>query len=229
METLMKKYIVDIQEKTSGMSKKEKYAYILTYYWYHILGISAIIALILLFTFHYCFGNKKPVFTCILVNQEMETSQAGEMAESFAECFNLPMEQVVITSDYLFSYGDVQLEGVNETSYEKFFLQWRNEEIDAVIIPESFYFYVKELGGEFKMLDEEAVEGVVPYMDENICTAIVLGNDSFTERISGKKDEKLLLAFPETGQHTEECEMFLEFLKNFNTEKGGTGVEENVD
>lgn len=212
MEVYMKKYIEDIREKTSGMTRKEKGAYIWTYYWYHILGILSIITLILLFVLHYGFGNKKPVFTCVLVNQETGTSQTQDMAENFAGKYGLPVKQVVISADYTFSYGDVILEGVNESSYGKFFFQWRNKEIDAVILPESFYLYVKEMGGEFKELDEELVENFIPYMDNCVCTAIVLGNDSFTEKISGKKDEKLLLAFPETGIHTKECEMFLEFL-----------------
>lgn len=217
----MKKYIEDLWEKTSGMTRKEKSAYILTYYWYHILGILAIIALILLFALHYGFGNEKPVFTCILVNQDVEASQTDEIAEAFAQNYDMPREQVVISSDYMFSYGDVKLEGVNESSYEKFFFQWKNKEIDAVILSESFYFYIKEMGGTFKEMDEKMVEGLTPYIDGNICTAVVLGNDSFTEKISGKKDEKRLLAFPDTGEHMEECEMFLEFLRNQDIEKGG--------
>lgn len=227
MKSSMKKYLTDIKEKTSGMTGKEKRAYILTYYWYHILGFVVIIALILLFIAHYGFGNKKPVFTCALVNQEMETWQAQEMAEAFAEDSGLPGKQVVISPDYMFSYEDVRLEGVNESSYEKFFFQWRNKELDAVILSESFYRYVKEMGGTFKELDEKMAEGFTYYMDENLCTAVVLGNDSFTENRTGKKDEKLLLAFPDTGQHPEECVMFLKFLKTqgidkYGSEKSGT-------
>lgn len=214
----MKKYLEDIREKTSEMTRKEKSNYIWTYYWYHILGSVFIIALILLFVLHYGFGNRKPVFTCILVNQEIGASQTQDMAEAFAGNFDLPVEQIVISADYMFSYGDVILEGANESSFEKFFFQWRNKEIDAVILPESFYLYVKKMGGAFKKLDEKTVEGFIPYMDDRVCTAVVLGNDSFTEKISGKKDEKLLLAFPETGIHAEECNMFLEFM-------GGAGLE----
>lgn len=209
---MLKRYIKDIQEKTSAMTAKEKSDYIWTYYWYHILGFFSIIALLCLVVAHYGFGNKKPVFTCVLVNQETESPQVQKMAEDFAQAFDLSTKQVVISSDYIFSYGDVKLEGVNESSYEKFFFQWSNNEIDAVILPESFYFYVREMGGAFKELDETVAESFHPYIDGNVCTAIVLGNDSFTEKVSGKKDEKLLLAFPETGLHTEECNMFLEFL-----------------
>lgn len=224
----MKELMGDIREKTSGMTGKEKCDYIWTYYWYHILGGAALLGLILLFAWHYGFGNKKPVFTCALVNQEMEGAQVQEMGEEFAGRFGLPEGQVVVSADYVFSYGEVVLEGVNESAYEKFFFQWRNEEIDAVILPESFYFYVKEMGGEFKELEGQMAEGFVPYMDGDRCRAVVLGNDGFTEKISGKKDEKLLLAFPETGGHVEEGKMFLEFLRSYagvcrSGQRGGAG------
>lgn len=187
------------------MTKKEKIDYIWTYYWYHILGTIVIIALIFLFVQHYAFGNKKPVFTCIFVNQEVEAQQINEMTKAFAKDFNLPAEQVVISADYMFSYGDVHLQGVNESAYEKFFFQWRNKEIDAVVLPESFYWYVKEMGGAFRELDEQMTEGFMPYMDEGKCTAIALSDNSGSE--------KVLLAFPETGQHPEECRKFLTFLR----------------
>lgn len=212
----MKNYIEDIREKTSGMSRNEACAYVWTYYWYHILGILAIIALILLFALHYGSGNKKPLFTCILVNQEADQNRIQDVAEEFAEYAGLQEERVLITSDYTFSYGEVRLEGVNERSYEKFFFQWRNEEIDAAILPESFYIHVKEMGGEFRVLEE--TQGLTPYMDGNSCRAVLLGNDSFTERVSGKKDEKLLLAFPDNGKHEEACGLFLQYLKNIERE-----------
>ena len=186
------------------MTKKEKIDHIWTYYWYHILGVVVIIALIFLFVRHYAFGNQKPVFTCIFVNQAIETQQVNEMTEAFAKAFDLPAEQVAISADYMFSYGDVHLEGVNESTYEKFFFQWRNKELDAVILPESFYWHVKEMGGAFRELDETMMEGFTPYMDETKCMAIVLDD--------ANGSEKALLAFPETGQHWEECGKFLSFL-----------------
>ena len=219
MKIPMRKYIKDIREKTSGMTGKEKGIYIWTYYWYHILGTFAIIALILIFGLHYGFGNKKPLFTCILVNQETEIWKEQELKEEFSKDIGLPADQIVISTDYTFSYGDVRIEGVNESSYEKFFFQWRNKEIDAVIMSESFYLYVREMGGAFRELDETMTEGFIPYMDGNVCTAVVLGNDSFIEKVNGKKNEKLLLAFPETGGHTETCEMFLKFLEMYCTRK----------
>lgn len=214
---MIKKYIDDIREKTSDMTVKEKTAYIIAYYWYHILGTVFIIALIFLFTAHYCFGNKKPVFMCSIVNQNIDESQTGDMAESFAEKFDLPVSQVVISADYIFSYGNVILKNVNESSYEKFFFQWRNKEIDAVILSESFYLYIKDMGGEFKELDKNALGNCLPYIDNDACKAVVLGNDRFMEKIG--MNEKLLLAFPENGVNMEEGKMFLEFIGGGEFEK----------
>lgn len=207
---LKNKWLQDLQEKTSGMSRKEKIDHIWTYYWYHILGVLVMIALIFLFVQHYAFGNKKPAFTCIFVNQETETQQIDKMAEAFAQELGLPAGQVILSADYMFSYADVHLEGVNESTYEKFFFQWRNKEIDAVVLSESFYHHIKEMGGAFQKLDETMTEDFTPYMDGQNCTAVVLGNDSSAE--------KILLAFPETGTHAEECRKFLAFFRLYHKE-----------
>lgn len=222
----MGKYWKDIQEKTAGLGRKETCAYILTYYWYHMLIFVAIVALVFLFGVHYGFGNKKPVFTCLMVNQEIDTVRDQEMAESFAKESGLPKDRVVIDSDYNFSYDGLQLEGVNESSYEKLFFQWQNQEIDAMIMSESFYMHCKEMGGGFHILDGQDTEGFTAYMDGGKCTAVVLGNDSFTELLNGKKDEKLLLAFPSSRKHTEENRSFLAYMKN-QLEKADRGGEGN--
>lgn len=226
----MGKYWKDIREKTSGMSRQEACSYVLTYYWYHILITVSIIALIFLFFTHYAFGNKKPLFTCIIVNQEMDTARDGRLAERFAKETGLPEKQVVIDSDYNFSYDDLKLEGVNEGSYEKFFFQWRNEEIDAVILPESFYRHCRKMGGEFRVLEESDIKGFEAYMDEGQRRAVILGADSFMEKVTGKQDEKLLLAFPSSGKHTEESREFLDYiLGELERTEGGANDEKAID
>lgn len=225
----MKAYWKDIKEKTSGMSRAEACSYILTYYWYHILGFVSILALILLFAAHYAFGNKKPVFTCVIVNQEINASRDNELTAAFAKEAGLPSERIVIDSNYNFSYGEVRLEGTNESSYEKFFFQWQNKELDAVILPESFYWHCKEMGGRFEVLEEDEVEGLAVYEDAGERTAVILGTDRFMEKVSGKKDEKLLLAFPSSGKNRAESKRFLAYLRNINEEQaGGKGIEEII-
>lgn len=209
----MEKYLKDIREKTSGMSRQEACSYILTYYWYHILIFVSIVALVLLFVIHYAFGNKRPVFTCIIVNQETDMARDLEMAASFAEEAGLLEDRVVIDSDYNFSYDGFQITGTNESSYEKFFFQWQNQEIDAVIMSESFYRHCKEMRGNFRVLEEQEIEGLTAYMDEGKCTAVILGKDSFMELVTGKDDEKLLLAFPSSGKHEAESKSFLKYMR----------------
>ena len=218
---LLRRYLDDIKEKTAGMSMKEKVSYVFTYYWYHMLIIVSIIALIFFTVRFYVFGNKKPEFTCVIVNQAMDDERDARIAQAFAEENGLDPELVVVDSDYVFSYGDLQVEGANESSYEKFFLKWGNEEIDAVILSESMYEFCREMRGEFRSLDNMDTSGFETYTDDGKVTAVVLGQDEFMEAATGKTDEKLLLAFPDNGQHGDLCDEFLECIKEFKDELGG--------
>ena len=121
----------------------------------------------------------------------------------------------------MFSYGGLQVEGANESSYEKFFLKWRNEEIDAVILSESMYEFCREMRGEFRSLDNMDTSGFETYTDDGKVTAVVLGQDEFMEAATGKTDEKLLLAFPDNGKHGDLCDEFLECIREFKGELGG--------
>ena len=143
----MKDILNDIREKTEGMSRQDKVSYILTYYWYHMLIIFSVLALIVIFIVHYA-TYKKPEFTCVMVNQQIDTQRDNQMTEEYAKFSKMDPKRIEINSNYNFSYGDLKLADVNESSNEKFFLQWRNNELDAVIMTESFYEYCKEVGGE---------------------------------------------------------------------------------
>lgn len=217
----MRRYLDDIKEKTAGMSMKEKVSYVFTYYWYHMLIIVSIIALIFFTVRFYVFGNKKPEFTCVIANQAMDDERDARIAQAFAEENGLDPELVVVDSDYVFSYGDLQVEGANESSYEKFFLKWGNEEIDAVILSESMYEFCRDMRGEFRSLDNMDTSGFETYTDDGKVTAVVLGQDEFMEAATGETDEKLLLAFPDNGKHGDLCDEFLECIREFKDELGG--------
>lgn len=218
--------LADIREKTKHMKKKEACSYVFTYYWYHMLIAVSIAALIFLLGIHY-FGGKKPMlFSCIIVNQEIDAARDQKLAAFFAEVAGIPEEQVLVDSNYNFSFEDLHLSGVNESSYEKFFFLWRNGEIDAVILSESFYQHCRKMGGEFQVLTKEETEGFEVYEDGEECTAVVLGTDRFMEKVSGKEEEKLLLAFPVTAGHTAESRAFLSYLGSMAKEQtGGIGFE----
>lgn len=215
----MKKWIADIKEKTSKMNKKEAGSYIWNYYWYYILGIISIVALILLFGIHYVSGGQKPLFTCVMVNQRQDTARDQKLAETFSKTADISKKKAVIDSEYNFSYGTVKLEGVNESSNEKFFFQWRNKELDAVILSESFLRYCEDLGGEFQTIERKDMGEFSPYEENGKCIAAVLGYDVLTEKLSGEKNEKLLLAFPKTSSHKKSGRAFLEFINNVKKEK----------
>lgn len=217
----LRRYLDDIKEKTVGMSRKEKVSYVLTYYWYHMLIIISIIVLIFFTVRFYVFGNQKPEFTCILVNQEMDDDRDARIAQIFAEENGLDPERVIVDSDYVFSYGDVRLQGVNESSYDKFFLKWGNEEIDTVILSESMYEFCREMQGEFRRLEDMDTSGFETYTDGGEVTAVVLGIDKFMEEATGTTEEKMLLAFPDNGKHAELCDDFLQCIIEFQEELGG--------
>ena len=221
IEMFLRRYLDDIREKTTGMNRKEKVSHVITYYWYHFLIIVSIVALIFFAVRFYVFGNQKPEFTCVLVNQEIDDDRDAEIAQSFAKENDLDPDLVTVDSDYVFSYGDVQLQGVNESSYDKFFLKWRNEELDAVILSESMYQYCREMRGEFRSLEDMDTSGFETYTDGGKVTAVVLGKDEFMEAAIGKTDEKLLLAFPDNGRHADLCDDFLQCIREFKGELGG--------
>ncbi|MDO5409615.1 MAG: hypothetical protein Q4F21_04080 [Lachnospiraceae bacterium] len=226
---MIKKWLEDIRVKTADMNRQETCAYIITYYWYHILISVSVIALIFMFAAHYI-GNKETLFTCVMVNQAENTERDELLKETFSEKSGLPQDQIVVDSGYMFSFGDVRFSEVNESSYEKFFLQWRNQELDAVILSESFYQHCKEMGGRFRNLQEMDTEGLECYTDDGQKTAIFLGKDSFSEKALGDSDEKLLLAFPSSGKHEEECQTFIDYLKAVKAgEIGGMSFEKIIN
>ena len=73
----MRHYIREIRENTAGMSPRDKAEYILTYYWYHILGIAAAAGLVLFLIIHFGFREAPPLFTCAMVNQEINYERDG--------------------------------------------------------------------------------------------------------------------------------------------------------
>ena len=209
----MRDQIRKIRENTAGMQRQEKAEYILTYYWYHILGLIAAAGLVLFLIIHFGFREDAPLFTCVMVNQEINFTRDEEMEEDFAGVSGIDKERMEINSDYNISYKDTKLEGVNESSYEKFFFQWQNEELDAVIMPESFYEYCKELGGTFYSLDRWDTEGLPLYEDSGVPVAVKAEETGLSDYLENETGETLLLVFPETGQHPEQCGEFLKFTQ----------------
>lgn len=217
----MRNYIREIRENTAGMQRQEKAEYILTYYWYHILGLAAAVGLVLFLIIHFGFREAPPLFTCVMVNQEINFARDEEMEEGFAGMSGIDKERLEINSDFNISYKDTKLEGVNESSYEKFFFKWQNKELDAVIMPESFFEYCKELGGGFYSLDRWDTEGLPIYASDGVPMAVKAEETGLADYLENGADETLLLVFPDTGQHLEECGEFLKFIQEMGERDDG--------
>ena len=150
----MRKWIEDIKEKTKNMSTEKTLEYIANYYWYHIVLFLLFMTIVILFFYHIIFGDRHMQFQCVIINQEVDYDRDAKLEDDFASFANQNSKKISVDSDYLLSYEDVKLKGVNESSYEKFFFNWSSGEIDAVIMPESFYNYCKSLDAEFEAIDE---------------------------------------------------------------------------
>lgn len=211
---MITKYINDIKTKTSGMSKLQKLEYIITYYWYHILIIAIIFLLSVMLLKNIFIPKPETEFTCVLVNQQIDFERDELLKQGFAEYSKLDLDSIVINSDYNFSYGDVQLEGVNESSYEKFFLKWGNNELDCIIMPESLYKYSKEMGGTYLNLNEFDTGDLPLYKDGTSYTAVLVNETAISEYMVSIQDEPLLLVFPSNSTHLDKCEQFLSYLQS---------------
>lgn len=208
----MNRYRKDIREKTADMGRQEKISYIFTYYWYHMLGIAAVILLIVIFGGHFLFGEKRPVFSCVIVNQVTDDARDDRIAGDFAVWSGLPENRVSLDSNYHFSYEGFQMQGLNESYYDKFFLKWSNSELDAIIFEEDFYQFCKKMDGTFRNLDELDTGTLPLYADDGKSTAIILEGQDLFQPLRETGSRKLLLAFPNNGKHKEECQQFIDYI-----------------
>ena len=193
--SMMKKWIADIKEKTKDMDRSQTIEYICNYSWYHILLGLILLGLVLLLTYHIGWGDQKKDFTCVIVNQEIDFSRDREIREGFSEFSGLDQKKINIDSDYQISYTGKELEGVNESSYEKFFFNWSAGETDAMIIPESFYEYCLLQNGEFAE------------------DRIYIKDTWLKDILRDSSDDPVLLVFAEETKHRENCISFMEFVK----------------
>lgn len=210
---MIKKYLQDIRTQTAGMSASQKAEYIITYYWYHMLGIFAAAALMVSCIVHFGFGEKEPYFSCVLINQPIDYDRDGELEQAFSAYLGEQNKGAVdISSDYNFSYGNVKLENVNESSYEKFFFRLGGEELDAIIMPESFYEHCLEMDVEFIDLAGMRTGDLPVFAENGKQTGIYIEQTGLAAWLDDRTGENLFLAFPVSGADREACQKFLDFL-----------------
>lgn len=139
----------DFQEKTTGMNRQQKLEYIAEYYWPHILGVCIVAGLLVLLVYHVTLGRDRTVFHCVMVNQEVDYERDERIQKEFADYLGVDPKEIGVDSGFGIAYEGNELEGVNRSSYEKFFFNWSVHELDIVIMPESFYEHCLEQDGAF--------------------------------------------------------------------------------
>lgn len=192
----MKKWIRDIREKTKDMNREQAIEYVCNYYWYHILIGCILLGLVLLLIYHIGWGKTEKEFSCVIVNQEIDFKRDSMLSEAFSEYAGLDERKISIDSDYQISYTGKELEGINESSYEKFFFNWSAGEIDAMIMPESFYEYCLLQNGEFA--------------EERFC----LKDTRLKDILRDESEDPVLIVFPKQAKHKDNCGLFIEYIKN---------------
>lgn len=214
---MIKRWMDDIRTKTEHMSREQKTGYVLSYYWYHLLLAGLFLGLCALVVYYIGWGRKETEFSLVLVNQEVDFARDKEINNEFAQSSGISSKEITVDSDYLISYEGVKLEGVNESSYEKFFFNWSAGELDAIIMPESFYQYCRGLGGEFAdltpLLPAQLKEsrGLL-YEDQGIPVGIVVEGTRLAQVLKVEGNDEVVLVFPAELNHEKACRQFLEYL-----------------
>lgn len=218
MTAWIRKTLKDIQKNTEQMDAKQKTEYILTYYWYYLLFAFLGTGLLILLVRHLFFQEPPEEFACILVNQTVDYERDEALLQDFAKWSGIAPERILVDSDYVFSYGDVRLEAANESSYEKFFFRWGTGELDAVLMPESFYRYCKELEYDFADISlfctakqREKHEG--DFIEEDgRYEALYAENTLLMPYLRQAEDDRIVLVCLPESEHEEAASVFLAFV-----------------
>lgn len=219
---MINKWIKDIRIKTKDMDREQAFEYIRNYYWYHILIAGVLLGLLVLVIYHIGWGDRQKDFYCVLVNQRIDFDRDEKIAQDFADISGIREKMISVNSDYQISYPGKELEDINESSYEKFFFNWTAGDVDAVIMPESFYRYCLEQGGEFVDLGEWAedagvsaealIEDGVLYEEQGSFPALYIKKTCLSDFVETETDDPVLLAFPGDSDHERNSRKFFEYV-----------------
>lgn len=207
----------DIRSKTAHMDRKQKIEYIAAYYWYHILLTLLGAGLLVLLIRHLFFREPPKEFVCVMVNQKVDYARDEELRGAFSAFSGIAADRIEVDSDYVFSYGDVRLEGANESSYEKFFFRWGSGELDLMLMPESFYRHCRELEYEFADLGQffagEAGERRAgAFLEEDgKCAALYADATCLMPYLKQQEGDRILLVCLPASEHAEAVRAFLAF------------------
>lgn len=200
-----------IKENTRNMSLRRGMEYVLHYYWYHILGIMAVLGFFLFLIFHFAFPDKKPLFYCVFINQKIDVDRDEKVATDFANYSCISESEIILDSNYIISYPGNRLEIANESSIDKLFIKWSNSEIDAIVMTEDFVKYCIDVGGEFYSIDDFNIGNLVIRNVDGV-SCIEIADTYLAQKLEGGESGNLLLLFPKEGIHQEVCQKFIDFI-----------------
>lgn len=202
-----------IKANTKDMNRKETVQYIITYYWYHMLCVVAVLGLLIFLVAHFMFPEEKPLFKCALVNQKIDSKRDEKLITDFAKESGLDEKRIVFDSDYIISYKETEenQNAENQSGFDKFFFQWSKGELDAVILTKDFLEYCTSVGGEYYPADEFDTKDLT-LCEAGGTKAIDLTNTKLETNLDGIEKEDLVLVFPAAGKHKEMCQKYIDFL-----------------
>ena len=219
---MIKKWMADIREKTKDMNREQAFEYIRNYYWYHILIAGVLFALLILVIYHIGWGDRRKDFYCALVNQQIDFDRDRRIAHDFAEKSGIREKSISVNSDYQISYPGKELEDINESSYEKFFFNWAEGDMDAVVMPESFYRYCLEQDGEYADLKswaedagmdaETLIEDEVLYEEQGSFPALYINKTCLSDSVKTGTDDPVLLVVPKDAGYEANGRKFFEYV-----------------
>lgn len=208
----MGKIIEKIKTNTAGMNRQEKLEYIKTYYWYHILGICAAVGLVIFLVVHFGFADRTPEFSCAIINQKIDYDRDKKLASALQKQFADQQINVIVDSDYHFSYKGKKLEDVNEGLFEKFFFKWSNGELQAVLATKDFLQYCVESGGSFYSV-KKMDTGTLQLYEENGVSGIQVAGTKLASYLEKDEKNEWVLVFPKEGGDEKACQKIVDFCK----------------
>lgn len=177
----LRKQLKDEKEKMRGMSRNEKWSYILAYYKLPI-GIALLLLYgTALFIWNQIVHNEKTVYCVAIVNEEMDVERDRVLSGQLNRYLGLDEETqtTVIDSNYNIPYQfDDRTEQAlyvdgsvssDYSTYDKFFLNISTNSIQAAIMPEDFLEYCNGLGTCFTDLRDSLSEEGIEQYEERIC------------------------------------------------------------
>lgn len=213
---MLKNRIEDIRVKTRNMDKAQKREYIITYYWHYMLIAVIMAALAALIIYHFTWGNRRPLFSLAIINQETDYGRDEKIQDGFSKAYGIKSRDISVSSDYLLSYGNIHPANANESMFERFFLSWNSGALDAVIMPESFFKYCIGKGGEFMEITDKWHSGAdmdqCLYKQGNASTGIYIDSTSLAGDFTSSSKDPLLLVFMKNSSHITECMDFVKFV-----------------